>query len=73
MNNSPDDQLKKNDDEIDLLELFHVLLQGKWIIVSVTAFASICGVLYSLSLPNIYESRSLSSSVQTHLGVFLEL
>ena len=41
MNNSPNDQLKKNDDEIDLLELFHVLLQGKWIIVSVTAFASI--------------------------------
>ena len=69
MNNSPDDQLKKNDDEIDLLELFHVLLQGKWIIVSVTAFASICGVLYSLSLPNIYESKSLLAPVSSSGGI----
>ena len=59
MNNSPNDQLKKNDDEIDLLELFHVLLQGKWIIVSVTAFASIIGVIYSLYLPNIYKSEAI--------------
>ena len=28
------------DDEIDLRELFYVLLEGKWIIFSVTAFAS---------------------------------
>ena len=69
MNNSPNDQLKKNDDEIDLLELFHVLLQGKWIIVSVTAFASIWGVLYSLSLPNIYESKSMLAPVSTSGGI----
>ena len=47
------------DDEIDLRELFYVLFQGKWIIVSVTAFVSIIGVIYSLHLPNIYESRTL--------------
>lgn len=47
------------DDGIDLLELFHILLNGKWIIISVTAFASIIGVIYSLNLPNIYESRTL--------------
>jgi len=47
------------DDEIDLRELFHVLLEGKWIIVSLTAFISIVGVIYSLSLPNIYESKAL--------------
>ena len=29
------------DDEIDLIKLFHVLLEGKWIIVSLTAIASI--------------------------------
>ena len=69
MNNSPNDQLKKNDDEIDLLELFHVLLQGKWIIVSVTAFASIWGVLYSLSLPNIYESKSMLAPVSPSGGI----
>jgi len=47
------------DEEIDLRELFYVLLKGKWIILSVTAFASIIAIIYSLSLPNIYESRSL--------------
>jgi LPS O-antigen subunit length determinant protein (WzzB/FepE family) len=53
------------DDEIDLLELFHVLLDGKWIITSVTAFASIIGVIYSLFLPNIYESRALLAPVNS--------
>lgn len=47
------------DREIDLKELFSVLLEGKWIIVSVTTFISIAGVIYSLLLPNIYESKSL--------------
>ena len=46
------------DDEIDLRELFYVLLEGKWIIVSLTAFVSIIGVIYSLSLPNIYQSKA---------------
>ena len=46
-------------DEIDLQELFYVLLRGKWIIVSVTAFVSIIGVTFSLLLPNIYESKAL--------------
>jgi capsular polysaccharide biosynthesis protein len=46
-------------DEIDLRELFYVLLEGKWIIVSITAFVSIIGVIYSLLLPNIYESKAM--------------
>tara|TARA_B100000787_G_C16159353_1_gene280614 strand:- start:334 stop:1284 length:951 start_codon:yes stop_codon:yes gene_type:complete len=51
------------DDEIDLRELFYVLLGGKWIIISLTAFVSIIGVIYSLSLPNIYTSRALLTPV----------
>ena len=47
------------DDKIDLQELFGILLHGKWIILSVTSFISIIGVIYSLLLPNIYESRAL--------------
>tara|TARA_B100000925_G_scaffold11283_1_gene8000 strand:- start:365 stop:1312 length:948 start_codon:yes stop_codon:yes gene_type:complete len=47
------------DDEIDFKELFYVLLGGKWIIISVTSFMSIFGVIYSLLLPNIYESTAL--------------
>ena len=57
------------DDEIDLRELFYVLLEGKWIIVSLTAFASIVGVIYSLSLPNIYESKTMLVPVNSSSGI----
>ena len=67
------------DDEIDLRELSYVLLEGKWIIVSVTAFVSIIGVIFSLLLPNIYESKALlvpvksSSSIAGALGNYSSL
>jgi len=57
------------DDEIDLRELFYVLLEGKWIIVSLTAFVSIIGVIYSLLLPNIYESKTLLVPVNSSSGI----
>ena len=57
------------DDEIDLREIFYVLLGGKWIIVSLTAFLSIVGVIYSLSLPNIYESKALLVPVNSSNGI----
>ena len=57
------------DDEIDLRELFYVLLEGKWIIVSLTAFVSIVGVIYSLSLPNIYVSKALLVPVNSSSGI----
>jgi len=57
------------DDEIDLRELFYVLLEGKWIILSLTAFASIVGVIYSLSLPNIYESKTMLVPVNSSSGI----
>lgn len=61
-------------DEINLQELFYVLLKDKWVIVSVTAFVSIIGVIYSLLLPNIYESKAIlvpvktSNSISSNLG-----
>ena len=65
------------DDEINLLELLEVLWQGKFIIISLTSFASIIGVLYSLSLPNVYESKALlvpvdssGSSISGALGSY---
>ncbi len=57
------------DNEIDLQELFYVLLKGKWIIVSVTAFVSIIGVIYSLLLPNIYESKALLAPVNSSSSI----
>ena len=47
------------DDEIDLKELFRVLWDGKIVVTLITGFASVCAVLYALSLPNIYESKAL--------------
>lgn len=51
--------LNDSENVIDLKELFYVLLEGKWIIVSLTTFISVIGVIYSLYLPNIYESKAL--------------
>ena len=61
--------LSNFDDEIDLRELFNALWDGKWIVVSLTAFASIAGVIYSLSLPNIYESKALLVPVNSSSGI----
>lgn len=46
-------------DEIDLRELWQVVWQGKWIIVSVTLLFAFGAVFLSLSLPNIYQSKTL--------------
>lgn len=51
--------VSKSDDQVDLRELFFILYDGKWIIVFITTCLSIIGVIYSLLLPNIYESRAL--------------
>jgi len=67
------------DDEIDLQEIFNVLFKGKWIIVSLTVMISIIGVIYSLSLPNVYQSKAVlvssnpSSSISAALGGFSSL
>ena len=57
------------DGEINLREFFYVLLQGKWVIVSFTAFLSIIGVIYSLSLPNIYESKAILVPANSSNGI----
>ena len=53
------------DDEIDLKEFFYVLFHGKWIILSVTSCISIIGLIYSLTLPNIYVSKALLAPVNS--------
>jgi len=51
------------DDGIDLQEWFFALVRGKWIIIFMTTFFSFAGIIYSLSLPNIYESKALLAPV----------
>ena len=72
-------QPKNYDGEIDLQELFNILLQNKGFIFSVTSFISVVAIIYSLLLPNIYESRALlapvnsSSSISGALGSYSNL
>ncbi len=55
--------------ELDLKLFFNILLQGKWIIISVTTFVSILGLLFSLSLPNVYQSKALLVSVNSSADI----
>lgn len=57
------------DDEIHLREIFHILFEGKWIIFSLTGVLSIVGVVYSLYLPDIYESKTILVPVNSSSGV----
>tara|TARA_Y100000748_G_C15495826_1_gene488212 strand:+ start:475 stop:1398 length:924 start_codon:yes stop_codon:yes gene_type:complete len=57
------------EDEIDFVELFKVLWDGKWIIIFLTTFVSIVGVIYSLSLPNIYTSKALLVPVNSSSSI----
>lgn len=63
---SPDMLQARNreDDEIDLKELWNVIWQGKWIIVAITAMFAISSVFYALSLTNIYKSEVLLAPVK---------
>ena len=59
-----DNKLTDNfDDEIDLRELVFALIKGKWIITSLTVLLLIIGIVYSLLLPDVYESESLLAPV----------
>lgn len=60
---------KDLDGEINLLELFQILIQEKWKIISLTSLLSFCGIIYSLFLPNIYESRALLVPVNSSSGI----
>ena len=57
-----------NEREIDLSELFSVLWDGKWLVVGITTIFSIAAVIYSLSLPNVYQSRAILSPVGDYGG-----
>ena len=55
---------QNNNDEIDLRELWDILWQGKWLIVGVTFLFAVIGVVYALSLPNMYTSEGVYAPAQ---------
>ena len=50
-------------EEIDLKEIFSIIWKGKKKIIILAAIFSILAMIYSLSLPNIYQSKALLSPV----------
>ena len=63
VNNNDINSSAKLNDEIDLVQLFNILYKGKVFIIVFTLFFSLIAVIYSLSLPNIYQSTALLSPV----------
>ena len=68
-NNSNKDPINFKDDQIDFKELFHVLYEGKRIFLSVVSIFSLAALIYSLSLPNIYQSSALLSPIESQNGI----
>lgn len=70
--------MDKNTVEIDLKEIFSILLSNKTIIFFLVTFSSVVSVYIALQMPNIYQSSSLltvssssaapSSSISSQLG-----
>ena len=69
-NNKHSDVMDKNNskEEIDLVGLLNLIWESKKIIVATTAVFSIVAVIYSLSLPDIYESKALLSPVNEDIA-----
>ena len=67
-NNSIVKNSESNDEAIDFRELFKVLWEGKLLVVAITSIFSIVAVIYSLSLPNIYQSKAYLSPVGEQVG-----
>ena len=61
MENNPNIKTLDNaEDEIDFRELLQALWHGKWLLLTTTSLFSIVAIIYSLSLPNIYQSSSIA-------------
>lgn len=56
------------DDEIDLLELWHVIWSGKWLIIAITAVFAVGSVLFALWLPDTYRTEVLLAPVAEENG-----
>lgn len=70
MQEEPNNNISSHfDDEIDIKEIFDILFLEKRTIICLTAFISIVAVIFSLLLPNIFESRAILSPVESSSNV----
>lgn len=57
------DSTAQIDDEVDISQLIKAVWEGRWWIIISTSLFSIIFVIYSFSLPNIYQAQALLSPV----------
>lgn len=57
--NEQDTRRDVADDEIDLVELFRAIWQGKWWIIATTFLFAVGGVFYALAQPDEYQADAL--------------
>lgn len=62
-------EIQQASDEIDLLELFNAIWQGKWLILAFTGIFSVASVGYAINLPDIYKSEALLAPVSDKGGI----
>ena len=63
MNNTNPEKSSFSEDEIDIKKFLQILWHGKIFIVALTSVFSITAVIYSLILPNVYQSNGLLTPV----------
>jgi LPS O-antigen subunit length determinant protein (WzzB/FepE family) len=54
----------EDNDSINIIEIFSLFWTNKFKIIFITLIFSVCGVIYSLSLPNIYKSSAVLMTVE---------
>lgn len=68
MSNFNSNQKSSSEQDIDIVELFNAVWQGKWIVVIACVIAAGVGITYSLSLPNEYRSEVLLAPAEEANG-----
>ena len=57
--NFASDNHNRIDGEIDLYDLFLVIMSGKWLIIAITFILSLLSIVYAVYQPNVYRSEAL--------------
>ena len=63
--NNENDHIDQKNEELDLFDIFSLLINKKAVIILVTLLFSFIGIGYSLSIPNIYKSTAVLSSTSS--------
>lgn len=63
--NIKNQKFNTNHEDLNFIEFFNALISGRWIITSIIFITTIIAIIYSLTLPNIYESKAILHSVES--------